>query len=368
MPSSKENGIAVATEQLGSMSLGESVEGEDNETDNNEDTEENGTPTILCSACEKECDTLKKCTACKCVWYCDKDCQKRHRKEHKKECKRIKKELDKRGGKLDAGKEKDIGPLGKLPPKEECPICMRVFPIHPSLQRYYACCGKSVCGSCDLQRCIKRYKHCVESGEWAEEEQIPLLCYFCRTALPKSDEEILARARKRVELKDPKALSSMAGNYGFGLLGLPVDQTKCIDLLHEAASLGSREAQHQLGQYYCNGEKGLETNQETGLKYLKEAAEGGHLLASNKLGCAEAENGDLVATMRHWRLSASGGLKMSMNNIIICFEEGQLHHGDLAATLQAFYLARAEMRSKDRDVYIAYLKMTGEYEEEFDCY
>ena len=51
-----------------------------------------------------------KCRACKCVWYCDKECQNKHWKEHKKECKRIKKELDKRGGKLDLGTELDVGP------------------------------------------------------------------------------------------------------------------------------------------------------------------------------------------------------------------------------------------------------------------
>ena len=67
--------------------------------------------------------------------------------------------------------------------------------------------------------------------------------------------------------------------------------------------------------------------------------------------------------MRHWRLSTSGGDKDSMHNLIVCFEKGLLHHGDLAETMRAFYRSSAEMTSKDRDLYIEHLKKTGEYED-----
>ena len=72
------------------------------------------------------------------------------------------------------------------------------------------------------------------------------------------------------------------------------------------------------------------------------------------------ENGDCVAAMRHLRLSASGGLKLSMDSLIEYFENGILHHSDLAETLQAFYLARAELLSTDRDKFIEFLKVKGE--------
>ena len=121
MASTKEDGTAAAAEQLGLLYLGDSAEKNDNGT---EPTAKSGTtPTkLLCSACGKKSNTLMKCRACRCVWYCDKDCQNKHRKEHKKDCKRIKVEIDKRGGKVDLGTEMDLGPLGKLPPQEECPI------------------------------------------------------------------------------------------------------------------------------------------------------------------------------------------------------------------------------------------------------
>ena len=177
----------------------------------------------------------------------------------------------------------------------------------------------------------------------------------------------MALLRKRVELKDPEALFSIAMVYGLGRCGLPVDQAKCIELLRESADLGFPGAQYNLGKYHYNGTMGLEQNEEEALKYYKEAAEGGHVQARYNLGCAESSNGDRVAAMRHWRLSASGGFRKSMTNLVIYFEVGMLRHADLAETTQAFYRARAEMKSDDRDQYIKHLKETGEYNEEYEC-
>ena len=189
-------------------------------------------------------------------------------------------------------------------------------------------------------------------------------CAFCRTAAPDSDEELLARYRKRVERKDPQALNNLAMHYGEGRLGLPVDQAKCIDLLRQSADLCCPAAHYQLGNFYDDGKMGLEQNEAEALKYWKKAAGGGHCFAQHNLGNAEYQNGEYSAAMRHWRLSASGGFKNSLNNVIFSFEEGLLHHGGLAETLQAFYCSRAEMKSVDRDRYIEHLKETGEYREE----
>ena len=111
---------------------------------------------------------------------------------------------------------------------------------------------------------------------------------------------------------------------------------------------------------------GLEQNEEVGLKYWEKGAEGGHLMSRYNAGCKEYDNGDHVAAMRHLRLSASGGMRKSMDCLIkCCFESGLLHHGGLAESLQAMYRARAELRSEDRNTYIEHLKRTGEYEEAF---
>ena len=183
--------------------------------------------------------------------------------------------------------------------------------------------------------------------------------------MPESDEEILLRLRKRVKHKDPKALFNMAMGYGYGAFGLSVDEAKCIDLLHKAADLGSEGAQFQLGNFYHYGRMGLEKNEERGLRYWEKAAENGDLIARHKLGTREGANGNELAAMRHLRLSASGGYKKSIEKLIICFEDGLLHHADLAETLQAMYFAKVEIRSDSRNQYIEHLKKTGQYEAEF---
>ncbi len=355
MTSTKEDGAAATAEQLGSLSLGESAESKENDT---EPTSKDEAPTNLCSACGKKSDAVKLCSGCKCVWYCDKKCQNKHRKEHKKECKRITAELDKRGGELDLGEELDIGPLGKLPPREECPICMRVLPIRGNLHRYFACCGKTICAACDHQHLLKN-----------EELALPQTCAFCRTAVPQSDDDFLAQLvqlRKRVDRKDPEALLNMALNYGNGWRGLTVDHTKCVELLRQSADLGCPAAQFNLGIYHHVGEMGLEPNEEKAVKYWEKAAEGGHIIARHNFGCTEEESGDDVAAMRHLRLAASVGYRLSMEGLIACFEDRFLHHADLAETLQAMYRARAEMKSEGRDEYIAKLKKTGKYKAEYE--
>ena len=335
MSSSKEDGTAAASET-------------------NEDSKQDEAPAKLCSACEKKSNTAKLCNWCKCVCYCDGNCQNRHHSEHKEDCMRIKKELDKRGEKFDLGTEKEIGPLRKLPPREECPICMRALPLHDSFHMYFACCGKIICGGCDMQHQMK-----------SREQAVPRTCAFCRTAVPESDEKYLVQLRKRVKLKDPAALCNMAMEYGRGELGLPVDEAKCIDLLRESACLGFPPAHYQLGRFHDNGEMGLEQNEEEALKYWEKAAEGGHLASRHNAGCIEGGNGNHVAAIRHLRLSASGGCRSSMDDLIESyFEEGLLHHADLAETLQAFYRSRGEMRSEDRVQYIEYLKEN--YKVEYD--
>jgi len=112
---------------------------------------------------------------------------------------------------------------------------------------------------------------------------------------------------------------------------------------------------------------GLEQNEEEYCKWLERAAEGGDVMSLLLLGDIKTKNGNHVAAMRHFRLSASEGMRMSMDRLILCFEDGLLHHADLAETLQVMYVARAEMKSEDRDVYIAHLKKTGAYKEEYDC-
>ena len=218
-----------------------------------------------------------------------------------------------------------------------------------------------VCGGCNLQHQMKSRSQRAEGGK----TPVRPTCAFCRTAMPKVD-EVLARRRKRIELKDPEALRNMGLDYGYGNFGLPVDHANCIDYLRQSDALGDLPALYQLGLYYHEGEMGLEQNDEEALKYWEEASEGGHLVAQHNLACMEERSGNQVAALCYWRLSASEGFMSSMNSLISCFRNGLLHHEDLAETVQAMYRATAEMKSEDRNKYIQHLKMTGAYDVSMD--
>ena len=235
---------------------------------------------------------------------------------------------------------------------------MRVLPIHKTFNLYSVCCGKTLCSGCSLQ-------HCMMKTELA----VPITCPFCRTAGmgEGSDEEhYLVQLRKRTERKDPTALRHLAMAYRFGGHGLSVDQAKCIDLLREAADLGTAISHYQLATFHRTGEMGLEQNEEVSLEYMEKAAEGGDVVARHNLGSKEIRSGNVAAGIRHFRLAASVGYKRSMEALIEFFEARLLHHADLAESTRAFYCVRDEMKSKDRDQFIKHLKETGKYKEEFD--
>ena len=156
----------------------------------------------LCANCgegEESADSLKACTACKMVKYCNRDCQIAHRTQHKKACKKRATELH---------DEK----LFKRPPlKEDCDICMLPLPpLHTGL-KYKSCCGKMICSGC-IYAVAKR-----DGGVG--------LCPFCRTPRPTPD-ELIEQYKKRIEAGDTEAILNLGCCYNDGEFGLPLDHNK----------------------------------------------------------------------------------------------------------------------------------------------
>ena len=90
-----------------------------------------------CAACGKEGgDSLKACTACKLVKYCNRDCQIAHRPLHKKICKKRAAELH------------DEALFKEHPPPEDCPICYQPLPSGSHQRTFKPCCGKRICNGC----------------------------------------------------------------------------------------------------------------------------------------------------------------------------------------------------------------------------
>lgn len=164
--------------------------------------------------------------------------------------------------------------------------------------------------------------------------------------------EKLVRNSTSAQHQKAQALYNEGLNYGKLL-----DQTKLIDLLRESADLGFSGAQYQLGTFYHNGEMGLEKKEEESMKAYKEAAKGGHILAQHNLGAAKYANGEYVAAMRHWLLSASGGTGTPWELSLIASRKACSNIESSPRPCRPFIvLASANMKSEDRVQHIGYLQ------------
>jgi len=149
-----------------------------------------------CAACGDSDDgdgSLKACTECNLVKFCNRSCQVAHRTAHKKACtKRVAELFDEKMFK-------------QPPPNEDCPICYLRLPIEGDQnRRYQSCCGKMLCYGCV-------YANTVAAADTEKHK-----CVFCRTAVSSSDEMLIERMKKRVEANDAVAMYNLGTYYHKG--------------------------------------------------------------------------------------------------------------------------------------------------------
>lgn len=166
--------------------------------------------------------------------------------------------------------------------------------------------------------------------------------------------------------EDPLAMTLLAGEYRKGGLGLPVDNNKAFELCLRSSELGCGEASFMIGNSYFFGEMGRFQDKKKALSYYKLAAERGHARSWYNLGINELHLGNKDRAISYWRVAAAMGHLFAFGNLIAAFAENKLCHADLAGSMQAKDKIRLEMRSEGRDVYVEHLKITGEFEEEYE--
>lgn len=271
-----------------------------------------------CAACGKEGDSLKACTACKLVKYCNRDCQISHRKQHKKECKKRAAEL------YDEKLFQEIEP-------EECPICMQPLPLghHTTFE---SCCGKVLCDGC------------VYAMKMSEGKD---LCAFCRTPPATSNKEVIKRIEKLIEVDNAEAFNHLASVYFDGEVGYPQDTTKANELYLKAGELGCSDGYYNLGNAYENG-RGVERDTAKA-KHYWELAANRHVIARHNLGCEEGATGNEHRAMKHFMIAARAGYDISLNEVKQGFLRGFVTKDEFTITLRAYQKARDEMKSIPRD-------------------
>ena len=275
-----------------------------------------------CGVAQGDDIKLKWCTACHLVRYCSVKCQKDHRPKHKKECKKRAAEL-----------KDEI--LFKQPESNhfgDCPICCVPLPIDVSKSALNACCGKRICTGCSFAN-LKR----------ESEEGLQRRCPFCRTALPKSEEEAIEQLKKRVEANDPVAFCHM----GTGFYNKK-QYKSAVEYFTKAAALGDMEANYQLSRMYREG-VGVEKDGEKHLYHAEKAAIGGHPEARHNIGCVEGRNGRVDRAAKHWIIASKLGSDYSLNDLKGLYKDGLVSKDDFSSALRGYQAAIAAVKSPQRE-------------------
>ena len=179
----------------------------------------NNDKTAVCANCGKEGNNINICNKCKAAVYCNAACKKKHRSKHKEACERRIAELheEELERKKRAAELHDEKIFKQPPPDEDCPICMLPLPSLHTGYKYRSCRGKIICSGCI---------HAVALRDGGVG-----LCPFCRTPMP-TQEEMIERYKKRIEVDDADAIYGLGCWYFEGLHGLPQDYTKALELYH----------------------------------------------------------------------------------------------------------------------------------------
>ncbi|KAL7524819.1 hypothetical protein ACHAXR_000730 [Thalassiosira sp. AJA248-18] len=242
------------------------------------------------------------------VKYCNRGCQLSHRPRHKSACK-------KRAAELFDEK------LFKQPPTgDDCPICFLRLPLDSGEIQYMACCGKVMCVDC-----IDDHKASGVMG-----------CPFCRKSEP-SWKEHHDRLEERIKLGDAEAFYTLGMLYRQGNHNsIPQDFDRAVELLFQAAELGSFNAHYSIATYYSCG-MFLEQDTKKAIHHYQIAAMGGDCAARHNLGCFENENkGNKERALKHWMISASAGDDESLKNVNHGFSKGWVTEEEYEKTLRAY--------------------------------
>ena len=113
------------------------------------------------------------------------------------------------------------------------------------------------------------------------------------------------------------------------------------DLTFVAAELGSSNVNSRIGCLYMHGENGLERDVTKAKHFWEKAAIGGDVVGRNNAGTVEYYAGNIERAKKHYMITASAGLDISLKFLKKMYLDGLVSKDELAQVL------RDNQRNKD---------------------
>jgi len=165
-----------------------------------------------------------------------------------------------------------------------------------------------------------------------------------------SDKEHIKRTKKLMDKGNAEAFNLLAGCYHRGVMGMPQDYQKAVELSIKAGELGCSYAYNNLGMYlYYDSGLPVQISKKEAIHYYELAAMGGFVDARHNLGVSEWEKGNKHRGIKHFMIAARGGHEKSLGAVKIGFKKGLVTKDEYANTLRAYQTRQDEMKSDERD-------------------
>jgi len=283
---------------------------------------------------------MNTCNKCIMVKYCNAVCKKIHKKKHKKECEEhVRRVVSQHNEELRIAAELHDEKLFKQPPpKEDCPICFLRLPTLNTGWNYKTCCGKAVCSGCCYAPLYNNQGNEVDNQK----------CPYCRAPIPESNEEIVERLQKRVEVGDPIAIYNLGIKYRDAEDGYPQDHVKALELHHRAGELGNAMAYGSIGWAYDHGE-GVEVDKKKAIHCYELAAMKGDAISRYILGVNEENADNMNRALKHYMIAVTDGHAESLQEIQDLFTNGHATKEDYTKALRSYQEYLCEVKSRQRD-------------------
>ena len=123
-------------------------------------------------------------------------------------------------------------------------------------------------------------------------------CPFCRDQIATSDKERMKKTEERLKHGDSDAFYMLGAYYFAGKPPLKQNHKKGLEMMNQAAELGSEIAHYSLGMAYARG-VGVEKNDAEAFQHLRLAAIGGILEAFSWTRIPPRKSKSGIQTLSH---------------------------------------------------------------------